>query len=213
MLLITRRSLISASAAATLVGIASPVKALTPTSDQEMGPFYPVQHLADTDADLTRVQGLSGTAKGTAINVVGRVLDVKGNAVPDARIEIWQANAGGRYRHSGDMNDKAPIDPNFQGYAVLRTDRSGNFKFRTVKPGAYPIGDGRWRTPHIHFDVSGHNERMVTQMYFPGEKLNETDFILATAQSKPTVISRLADSLSGDPNTPAYAWDIVLLNG
>jgi protocatechuate 3,4-dioxygenase, beta subunit len=212
-MLVTRRSAIATGAAATLIGMASPVRALTPTSDQELGPFYPVQHLADTDADLTHVQGLAGTANGTAINVVGRVLDMKGNPVSGARIEIWQANAGGRYRHSGDMNNKVPIDPNFQGYAILRTDRSGNFKFRTIKPGAYQIPDGRWRTPHIHFDVSGHNERMVTQMYFPGEKLNETDFIFATAASKPSVISRLDNALSGDPNTPAYGWDIVLVNG
>jgi len=212
-MLITRRTLVSTGAAATLLGIAAPVRALTPTSDQAMGPFYPVQHLADTDADLTRVRGLSCTAKGTAINVVGRVLDMKGNAVPNAAIEIWQANAGGRYRHSGDAANPVPIDPNFQGYAVLRTDRAGNFKFRTVKPAAYPIGDGRWRTPHIHFDVAGRNERMITQMYFPGEKLNDTDFILAVAESKPTVISRLIEPLSGDPNTPVYGWDIVLLNG
>jgi protocatechuate 3,4-dioxygenase beta subunit len=212
-MLITRRSVISTGAAATLVGIAAPGRALTPTSDQEMGPFYPVQHLADTDADLTHVKGLAGTAKGTAINVVGRVLDVKGNIIPNARIEIWQANAGGRYRHSGDAANPVPIDPNFQGYAVLRTDRGGNFKFRTVKPGAYAIGDGRMRTPHIHFDVSGHNERMVTQMYFPGEKLNDSDVVLAYAASKPTVMSRLVDPLSGDPNTPAFAWDIVLANG
>jgi protocatechuate 3,4-dioxygenase beta subunit len=213
MLLISRRRAIVAGTAATLVGIAAPGRALTPTSDQEIGPFYPVRHLADTDADLTRVRGQSGTAKGTAINVVGRVLDLKGNAVPNARIEIWQANAGGRYRHSGDAANSVPIDPNFQGYAVLRTDRGGNFKFRTIKPAAYPIGDGHWRTPHIHFDVSGLNERMITQMYFPGEKLNATDSILQTAASQPSVMSRLTDPLSGDPHAPAYAWDIVLENG
>ena len=213
MLIISRRSIITTGAAATLVGLTSPARALTPTSDQELGPFYPVQHLADTDADLTHIEGVNGTATGTPINVIGRLLDMKGNAIPNGRLEIWQANAGGRYRHSGDTNDKIPIDPNFQGYAVLKTDSAGNFKFRTVKPGAYPIGGGRWRTPHIHFDVSGRNERMVTQMYFPGEKLNDSDFILASAESKPTVMSRPIEPLSGDPQALAFAWDIVLLNG
>jgi protocatechuate 3,4-dioxygenase beta subunit len=212
-MLVTRRTVIATGTAATLVGIAAPGRALTPTSDQEMGPFYPVQHLADTDADLTHISGVNGTAAGQAINVMGRVLDVKGNAVPNAKLEIWQANAGGRYRHSGDTNNKVPIDPNFQGYAILQTDRAGNFKFRTIKPGAYGIGDGRMRTPHIHFEVSGQNERMVTQMYFPGEKLNDTDFILATAESKPTVMAKQVEALSGDPQALAYAWDIVLLNG
>lgn len=212
-MLVNRRGLITSGTAATLVGFATPLRALTPTSDQEIGPFYPVQHLADTDADLTHVRGQAGTARGTPINVVGRVLDAKGNAVPNARLEIWQANAGGRYRHSGDTNASIPLDPDFQGYAILRTDRGGNFKFRTVKPGTYPIGPNMWRTRHIHFDVSGRNERMITQMYFPGEKLNDTDMVLATAASKPTVMSRPVAPLSGDPGALAYAWDIVLENG
>lgn len=212
-MLLNRRQLVVTGSAATLIGIAAPARALTPTSDQELGPFYPVRHLADTDADLTRIRGINGTARGTTMNVVGRVLDMKGNGVPNSTIEIWQANAGGRYRHSGDTNTSIPIDPHFQGFAVLRTDRRGNFKFRTVKPGAYPIGGGRWRTPHIHFDVAGVNERIVTQMYFPGEKLNDTDSVLATAESKPTVMSRQIAPLSGDPQALTYAWDIVLVNG
>src|SRR3954463_6251402 len=120
-MLIDRRQLIVTGTAATLVGISAPAMALTPTSDQELGPFYPVQHLADTDADLTRIRGLEGTAQGPTINVVGRVLDMKGNGVPNSKLEIWQANAGGRYRHSGDANAAIPIDPHFQGFAVLRT--------------------------------------------------------------------------------------------
>ena len=212
-MLITRRTVVSTGTAAALVGLAAPARALTPTSLQTIGPFYPVDHLPDTDADLTRIQGSSGMAKGTAINVIGRVLDVKGNPVGDVRLELWQANAGGRYRHPGDAANPVPIDPNFQGYAVVRTDRTGNFKFRTIKPGAYKIPDGRWRTPHIHVDLVAHRERIVTQMYFPGEQLNETDFVLATADSKPSVISRSIEPLSGDPNVPAFSWDIVLMVG
>ena len=82
---------------------------------------------------------------------------------------------------------------------MVRTDRSGNFKFRTIKPGAYKIPGGQWRTPHIHLDVVSRNERIVTQMYFPGEKLNDTDLVLATADSKPSVISRAIEPLSGRP--------------
>lgn len=212
-MLITRRTAITTGAAATLVGIAAPARALTPTSPQEMGPFYPVDHLPDTDADLTRVSGAAGLAKGDPINVVGRVLDIKGNPVANAKIELWQANAGGRYRHPGDAANPVPLDPNFQGFAILRTDSAGNFKFRTIKPGAYKIPDGRWRTPHIHVDLLTQHERIITQMYFPGEKLNDTDLVLVTADSKPSVISRAIDPLSGDPNTSAFAWDIVLLNG
>ena len=211
-MLITRRTAISTGAAVTLVGIAAPLRALTPTSSQTMGPFYPVDHLPDTDADLTRIAGSSGIAKGTPINVIGRVRDMKGNPVADAKLEIWQANAGGRYRHPGDAANPVPIDPNFQGYAVVRTDRSGNFKFRTIKPGAYKIPGGQWRTPHIHLDVVSRNERIVSQMYFPGEKLNDTDLVLGTADSKPSVISRAIEPLSGDPGALAFAWDIVLLN-
>lgn len=211
-MLITRRTVISTGAAATLVGISAPVRAVTPTSSQEMGPFYPVDHLPETDADLTRMAGASGDAKGTPINVIGRVLDMKGNPVANAKLEVWQANAGGRYRHPGDATNPIPLDPNFQGFAILRTDREGNFKFRTIKPGAYKIPDGRWRTPHIHLDVTTQHERIVTQMYFPGEKLNDTDFVLATADSKPSVISRAVEPLSSDPNALAFAWDIVLLN-
>jgi protocatechuate 3,4-dioxygenase beta subunit len=184
-----------------------------PTSAQELGPFYPVDHLNDGDADLTRVRGHNGVAKGSPINVIGRLLDAKGNPVGGARVELWQANAAGRYRHPGDARNAAPIDPAFQGFAVLRTDRAGQFKFRSIKPAAYPIGGGRMRTPHIHFDVTGREERLTTQMYFPGEELNEKDIVFVYADPKESVIARKVDPLSGDPNALAYAWDIVLAVG
>lgn len=211
--IITRRNVILTGTAATLAGMAGLAKSAVPTSAQELGPFYPVHHLADTDADLTRVRGRSGLARGTPINVLGRVVDVKGNPVPNARLEIWQANAAGRYLHPGDAANSAPVDPNFQGFAVLRTDRSGHFKFRSIKPGAYPIGGGRMRTPHIHMDVTGRNDRLTTQMYFPGEELNAKDLVFAYADPKESVLSRAVDPLSGDPGALAYAWDIVLAVG
>src|SRR5438132_8689832 len=96
-MLINRRDVIITGTAVTLAGIAGAARAAIPTSGQEIGPFYPVQHLADTDADLTHVRGLSGIAKGTPINVVGRVLDMNGNSIPRAQLQLWQANAAGRY--------------------------------------------------------------------------------------------------------------------
>ena len=212
-MLIARRQLIGGGAAFVGVSAAAAAQPLVATSDQMLGPFYPVVRPADEDADLTRIRGRSQPAKGNPINVLGRVLDVKGNPVRNARLEIWQANAVGRYAHPGDSANPAPVDPNFQGFATIHTDRDGGFRFRTIKPGAYPIGGGMMRTPHIHVDVTGRNERLTTQMYFPGEQLNEKDVVLLTASSKDSVISRLADPLSGDPNTPAFAWDIVLTVG
>ncbi|MES2119909.1 MAG: protocatechuate 3,4-dioxygenase [Pseudomonadota bacterium] len=213
MLIITRRNAILSGSAATLAAMSGLAKGAVPTSAQELGPFYPVNHFADTDTDLTRVRGRSGVAKGTPINVLGRVVDVKGNPVPNARIEIWQANAAGRYMHPGDAANPVPLDPDFQGFAMLRTDRAGRFKFRSVKPGAYPIGGGRIRTPHIHVDVTGRSERLTTQMYFPGEELNAKDIVFAYADPKESVVSRAVDPLSGDPGALAYAWDIVLAVG
>lgn len=213
MLIITRRTAILTGTAATIAGMSGLAKSAVPTSAQELGPFYPVHHLADVDADLTRVRGRTGLARGTPINVLGRVIDVKGNPVSNARLEIWQANAAGRYMHPGDASNDRPIDPAFQGFAVIRTGRDGRFKFRSIKPGAYPIGGGRMRTPHIHMDVTGHNERLTTQMYFPGEALNEKDIVFAYADPKESVLSRAVDPLSGDPGALAYAWDIVLAVG
>ena len=212
-MLIARRQLIGGGAALAGVSAAAAAQPLVVTSDQMLGPFYPVVRPADEDADLTRIRGRSQPAMGNPINVLGRVLDMKGNPVRNARLEIWQANAVGRYAHPGDSANPAPVDPNFQGFATLHSGRDGRFRFRTIKPGAYPIGGGMMRTPHIHVDVKGRNERLTTQMYFPGEPLNEKDVVLLSATSKESVISRLADPLSGDPNTPAFAWDIVLAVG
>jgi protocatechuate 3,4-dioxygenase beta subunit len=211
--IITRRNVILTGTAATLAGISGIGRSSVPTSAQELGPFYPVHHLADVDADLTHVRGRPGIAKGTPINVLGRVVDMKGNPVANARLELWQANAGGRYLHPGDASNPTPIDPAFQGFAVLRTGRDGRFKFRSVKPGAYPIGGGRMRTPHIHMDVTGHNERLTTQMYFPGEELNARDIVFTYADPKESVVSRAVDPLSGDPGALAFAWEIVLAVG
>ena len=209
---ISRRHLIAGTTA--LVGAAATARAqgLVPTSGQDLGPFYPVRHPSDSDADLTHLRGRPMAAKGEPINVIGRILDLRGNPVRGAKIELWQANAVGRYDHPGDTRSTGALDPDFQGYALLTTDRDGNFKFRTIKPGAYKI-PGDMRTPHIHFDIRSRSERLVTQMYFPGEPLNDSDLLLKNASPRESVISRKIERLSGDPGAAAYAWDLVLAVG
>ncbi|HZB68854.1 MAG TPA: hypothetical protein VE403_00665 [Sphingomicrobium sp.] len=196
------------------MGFAATARAekLVPTSGQDLGPFYPVVRPKDEDADLTRLRGTKGVARGEPINVIGRVVDLRGRPVRGVRLELWQANAVGRYDHPGDVRADAALDPNFQGFAALITDRDGRFKFRTIKPAAYMI-PGDVRTPHIHFDVHGRSERLVTQMYFPGEPLNERDFILRMASPRESVIAQAIPRLSGDPAAAAFQWTVVLAYG
>ena len=185
---------------------------LQETPEQILGPFYPLRRGADSDADLTMVDGRSARALGDAIEVSGRVLTVKGEPVEGAMLELWQANAAGRYAHGSDPNTTAPLDPNFQGYAKLRTDRTGAFRFVTVKPGAYPIGGGRSRTPHIHFDISGQTDRLATQMYFPNEALNETDIVRKDLGRMAGLATARDDGKTADGRR-RLVWDIVLTNG
>ena len=209
---ISRRHLVLGGGA--LAGLAATARAqqLVPTSDQDLGPFYPIVRPRDEDADLTRVRGARGIAKGDPINVIGRVVDLRGRPVRGVRLDLWQANSVGRYDHPGDHANPAPLDPNFQGFARLLTDRDGQFKFRTIKPSAYdtPIG---MRTPHIHFDIHGRAERLVTQMYFPGEALNARDQLLSKATPRESVIAEAIDRLSGDPAAAAFRWNVVLKYG
>ena len=207
-MLVTRRHFAIGAAA---VASASAAKSATliPTSSQDLGPFYPIVRPADHDADLTRIKGRRGTAMGQPINVIGRIVDLHGNPVRGASLDIWQCNAAGRYAHPGDTANPAALDPNFQGFARLASDRDGQFKFRSVKPKDYDTPIGR-RTPHIHFSIDGHSERLVTQMYFPGEPLNDIDFLLKNASPKESVIAEAIDRLSGDPQALAFRWTVVL---
>src|SRR6266567_5564576 len=149
-------------------------QALRRTPDQILGPFYPVLKPLDQDADLTTIAGKPGRAEGQVIHVLGRVLNSEGQPVQGARVEIWQANTHGRYTHPSDTNP-APLDPHFEGFAVLTTDAEGRYRMKTIKPGAYPAGPNRMRPPHIHFEVTGTSNRVVTQMYFAGEPWNDKD--------------------------------------
>ncbi|MCA1592800.1 MAG: protocatechuate 3,4-dioxygenase [Acidobacteria bacterium] len=195
---------------------------ITPVFDA--GPFYPVQHSKDIDADLTFVNGHKRSAQGDILYVEGRVLNQSGEAVSGAKIEIWQANKFGRYAHPSDTNT-APLDENFQGFAVLKTDSQGRYRFKTIKPGAYPNSPTTQRTPHIHFDVMGKSNRLVTQMFFPDEPLNEKDILFLELRSRFEVLKRppgsadvlIAKSLPPTKEVAANAmslsWDIVLRNG
>ena len=167
---------------------------------QQLGPFYPVSRMGEADADLTRLDGHDARAAGEVIEVFGRVLDRMGNPISNAKVELWQSNTHGRYAHANDGNNEAPLDPHFQGFADLRTDRDGEWRITTVRPGLY---GGRPR--HIHFDVQGLHTRLITQMYFPeeeGRKENDRG------------ITRLGDGaaklIAHKTDQAAYHWDIVL---
>ena len=176
------------------------------TAESIMGPFGPVTLPADHDADLTWVKGRSARASGQVIEIAGRVFDVKGNPIPGASIELWQANAAGRYVHPSDISN-APLDPNFHGIASIKADSKGQWRIVTIKPGGYdsPIGH---RPPHIHFDVRGRQHRNVAQLYFPEEaEGNAKDelYKMLGAEAATSVALRNAT----DPSK--YAWDIVLM--
>ena len=146
---------------------------LVPASLSELtGPVFGDGPLSETDADLTRQH--AGEALGERIVVTGRILGSDGRPLRGQLVEIWQANAAGRYRHSVDTHD-APLDPSFSGCGRCLTDDDGTYRFVTVLPGAYPWGNhpNAWRPKHIHFSLFGRAfpERLITQMYFPGDPL------------------------------------------
>ncbi len=147
---------------------------LVRTPPQAEGPFYPLSLPLDQDNDLATVVGRTGLAQGTITNVVGRVLDQQGRPLSGVSIEIWQCNAFGRYHHEGDDRPNVPLDPNFQGYGQFLTGVDGGYRFRTIKPVAYP-----GRAPHIHFKLKGAGVKgLTTQMYLEGAPENESDFLL-----------------------------------
>lgn len=207
---LSRRSLLGLGIGATAGWVGSQL--LSPLSDeacevtppQVEGPFYPIRDRADEDADLTRVKGRSDTAEGQIVYVEGRVTDEACEPVEGALVEIWQANKWGRYDHKEDPNP-APGDPNFQGWGHAVTDAEGRYRFKTVKPGPYPVADGRMRTPHIHFKVAkGGFHGLTTQMYFEGEELNAEDFLL-----KDLPLDRKDEVVIGAQDPPEEAGDDV----
>ena len=167
-----------------------------PTPDQILGPFYPLNSSANGTEDLAETPGRAGRASGELIQVSGKVLTRNERPIPGARIEVWQANAAGRYRHPSDATSSR-LDPNFDGFAVLRTDDEGRYGFRTVKPGGYATPHGDTRPPHIHFLVDFGTTRLITQMYFAGEPGNLSDRWLQAAPNRNLLVVHLKNSTSG----------------
>ena len=180
------------------------------------GPVFGHGDLNPIDNDLIKNYAKDGDPVGERIIVHGRVLDENARPVPNTLVEIWQANAGGRYRHKKD-GYLAPLDPNFGGCGRTVTDADGYYVFRTVKPGAYPFRNyvNSWRPAHIHFSLfgSGFAQRLITQMYFEGDPLIPHDQILGTVPdlaARDRLIARL-DMNAGVPlDSLAYRFDIVL---
>lgn len=180
------------------------------SSWQTLGPFFDAGLLRPGDADLSRLAPDGPVAEGEAVEITGRVLEEGGAGVPGALLEIWQANAAGRYHHPSDRRD-LPLDPNFKGFGRAVTDRQGRYRFRTVKPGAVPGRGNRWQAPHISFSIfaAGLLRRLVTRLYFPDESRNHTDPVLssiADPATRATLIARRETASS--PAT--LGFDIVL---
>ena len=192
-----------------------PLLSLPASASEESGPVFTTQQLGPMDANL--VLNFSGQpALGERIFLHGQLRDETGRAIPGALIEIWQANAGGRYRHKKD-GYLAPLDPNFGGCGRTITDDEGRYEFFTVRPGAYPWPNGPndWRPSHVHFSVFGRSfgQRLITQMYFEGDPLIARCPIVNTLPD-PSAIDRLVaplDMVRAQPmDALAYRFDIVL---
>jgi len=192
--------------------LAAAEAALQRTPGQILGPFYPLGELAQ-NSDLTRISGRSGRAEGQVLNVMGRVLNLSGEPVRNAKVEVWQANTYGRYAHPSDPNP-APLDPNFDGAAILTTDSEGRYRFKTIKPAAYPAGPNMMRPAHIHFQVTGRQDRLVTQMYFENDPYNAVDPFLNSAARKELLVTKLlAPSPEFEPDSKIVVFDIVVYKG
>jgi protocatechuate 3,4-dioxygenase beta subunit len=196
-----------------------PLKRLVPmqqTLSEITGPLFSDIKLEPGENDLTRSSGTGKEAIGERIIVVGRVLDENDRPVPNTLIEIWQANAAGRYHHAVDQHN-APLDPNFVGAGRCVTNDKGEYRYLTIRPGAYPWLNhpNAWRPAHIHLSLFGPSfvTRLVTQMFFPGDPLIPVDPILSSVPSKKGR-QRLIGSYAHDVTEPEYAlgyrFDIVL---
>jgi len=192
----------------------NPLVVLPHTLSELTGPVYGEGALGELDHDLTRQH--AGEPLGERIIVTGRLLGADGRPLDGQLVEVWQANAAGRYKHAVDQHD-APLDPNFTGLGRCLTDADGRYRFVTIKPGAYPWGNhaNAWRPAHIHFSLFGRafTQRLVTQMYFPGDPLFGQDPIFNSVRD-PLARERLVAAFDLAETKPewalAFRWDIVL---
>jgi protocatechuate 3,4-dioxygenase beta subunit len=186
-----------------------------PQSVSELsGPSFPPELVDPKACDLTRQH--EGAPLGERIIVGGRLIDEDGRPLPGALLELWQANAAGRYNHPVDQHD-APLDPNFTGTGQAITDADGSFRFVTIRPGAYPWRNhaNAWRPAHIHFSVFGpaFASRLVTQMYFPGDPLLAADPIFnctADEKARQRLIAEFDWATTVPEHALGYRFDIVL---
>jgi protocatechuate 3,4-dioxygenase beta subunit len=194
-----------------------PLTVLPRSLTETTGPLLGEGRVGELDHDLTRQH--EGEPQGQRIIVHGRVLDGDGRPLRNTLVEVWQANAAGRYAHEVDIHP-APLDPNFKGAGRALTDDEGRYRFVTIKPGAYPWKNhpNAWRPAHIHFSLFGRNfsQRLITQMYFPGDPLFSRDPIFNSIPD-PNVRERLISRYDHSETVPewalAFSWDIVLGSG
>ena len=191
-----------------------PLVIIPATLSEVTGPAYGDSAIGELDHDLTRQH--AGEPLGERIIVTGRVLGEDGKPLRGQLVEIWQANAAGRYAHDVDDHD-APLDPNFTGAGRCLTDDDGRYRFVTIKPGAYPWGNhpNAWRPDHIHFSLFGRafTERLVTQMYFPGDPLFAYDPIFNSVRdekARERLVCRFDLALTEPEWALGYRFDIVL---
>ena len=195
----------------------APTKPLVPLShtlSEVTGPSFGPEHVDPKACDLT--QQHAGEPQGERIIVSGRLIDEDGRPLPQMLVELWQANAAGRYRHAVDQHD-APLDPHFTGAGHTLTDRDGRYRFVTIRPGAYPWRNHKnaWRPAHVHFSVFGpaFATRLVTQMYFPGDPLLAHDPIFnctADEQARQRLVSLFDWETTLPERALGYRFDIVL---
>jgi protocatechuate 3,4-dioxygenase, beta subunit len=191
-----------------------PFAILPHTLSELSGPVFGPHDVGELDNDLTRQH--ADEPLGERIVVTGRVLESDGRPVRNALIEIWQTNAAGRYAHDGDRHP-APLDPNFTGAGRCLTDDDGRYRFVTVKPGAYPWRNhpNAWRPAHIHFSLFGRAfvDRLVTQMYFPGDPLFQFDPIFKSVrdpQARERMVARFDLERTEPEWALGYQFDVVL---
>ena len=209
--IVSRRFLLAGVAAGTglLAARGGHAATLATTPQQTEGPFYPTSYPADMDSDLVQVRGQAAQAMGTVLHLGGRVLDPSGRALPGSLVEIWQSDTQGIYDHPRQVGrDKR--DPAFQGYGRMMTDGEGRYRFRTLKPVAYP-----GRTPHIHFKVAtGSGSLLTSQLYIAGEPQNERDGVFRRAaqsvQQRERIEMRLVPAPGVEAGALATEMDVVI---
>lgn len=190
--------------------------AIIQTLSEVTGPGPVWSEVTPEDADLTTNAGTGGEAIGARTIVTGRVLDEDGDPVPDTLIEIWQANASGRYAHWREVDFPAPMDPNFLGVGRCRTGPDGTYRFVTIRPGPYPWGNhpNAWRPAHIHFSLLGTSlgSRLVTQMYFEGDPMLPLDpiFNAVPEHARDRLVATYDHDVSVENWATGWRWDIVL---